>query len=412
LLPAREQLEILRRGTSEIIPLEELERKLERAVAKGRPLVVKQGFDPTAPELHIGHAISIRKLRDFQRLGHDVVFLIGDFTGMIGDPSGRSETRRRLTREDVLANAESYKTQVFKILDPARTRIEFNSTWCAPMQFESVLDLMARYTVARLLERDDFRKRFETQRPISLLEFMYPMVQAYDSVALRADVEVGGTDQKFNLLLGRDIQREYGLEPQVVLTMPILPGTDGVEKMSKSLGNHIGICEPPDVQFGKTMSIPDAALPSYLELVSELDATAVAERRRRLESGAVNPSHVKRELGRDLVRQFHGEAAAAAAEAAFDRVFVQHAPPDDMPEFVAPSASAGVVQIIVEAGLAASNGEARRLVRQGAVELEGRRIDDEHARLGAGGLGGGVLKVGKRRFVRVRFAAADKSPGR
>jgi tyrosyl-tRNA synthetase len=380
-----------------------LERKLERAVKTGRPLVVKQGFDPTAPELHVGHAISIRKLRDFQRLGHDVVFLIGDFTGRIGDPSGRSETRRRLSREDVMVNAETYKTQVFKILDPALTRVEFNETWCAKMSPADIVELTSKYTVARLLERDDFQKRFAAQRPISVMEFLYPLFQAYDSVALRADVELGGTDQKFNLLLARDIQREYGLEPQVVITMPILPGTDGVEKMSKSLGNHIGIHESPETIFGKTMSIPDAALPLYLDLVSELDGAAVRERTVALQSGQINPSIIKRELGRDLVRQYHGSDAAAAAEAAFDRVFVQRAAPEDVAEIVVrPGAS--VIQTIVEAGLAASNGEARRLVRQGAVELDGTRIEDEKAVFDTTAPHGGMLKVGKRRFVRVRVA--------
>jgi tyrosyl-tRNA synthetase len=403
MLSVREQLDILRRGVEEIIPVDALERKLERAVATGKPLVVKQGFDPTAPELHIGHAISIRKLRDFQRLGHEVVFLIGDFTGRIGDPSGRSETRRRLSREEVLAHAESYKTQVFKILDPQRTRIEFNSRWCEPLHFADVLELTAHYTVARLLERDDFRKRFEGQRPISVLEFMYPLVQAYDSVALRADVELGGTDQKFNLLVARDIQREYGQEPQVVLTLPILPGTDGVEKMSKSLGNHIGIHEPPEVMFGKTMSIPDAVLPVYLRLVSEFPAAQLAERLGALEHGRENPSVIKRELARDLVRQYHGDEAAPAAEAAFDRVFVHHAAPQDIAELTVPGRAAGVVGLIVQAGLAESNGEARRLIRQGAVELEGVRVADERALLGPDGLGDGVLKVGKRRFVRLRF---------
>ena len=403
MLPARQQLDILRRGVEEIIPLEEFERKLERAVESGRPLVVKQGFDATAPDLHLGHAISLRKLRDFQRLGHEVVFLIGDFTGMIGDPSGRSEARRRLDREAVLQNAETYKSQVFAILDPVKTRVEFNSRWCEPLRFTEVLDLTARYTVARLLERDDFRKRFESRRPISLLEFMYPLVQAYDSVALRADVELGGTDQKFNLLVARDIQREFGQEPQVVVTLPLLPGTDGVEKMSKSLGNHIGIAEPPEVMFGKTMSIPDAVLPLYLRLVSEIEPQVVQQHIGALERGTVNPSTIKRELGRDIVRQFHGAAAAQAAEAAFDRIFVQHAPPEEVPQLVVEAARIGLVAAIVQAGFASSNGEARRLLRQGAVELDGQRIADEHATVAAGIPG--VLKVGKRRFVRLVFRA-------
>ena len=398
--PPREQLEVLRRGAHEIIPMDELERKLERSFQTGRPLVVKQGFDPTAPELHLGHAVSLRKLRDFQHLGHDVVFLIGDFTGMIGDPSGRSETRKRLTREDVLANAETYKQQVYRILDPARTRIEFNSKWCDPLTFAGVLDLAARYTVARLLERDDFKQRFESQRAISLLEFFYPLVQGYDSVALHADVELGGTDQKFNLLVGRDLQREFGQEPQVVLTMPLLPGTDGVEKMSKSAGNHIGIAEPADVMFGKTMSVPDAALRPFLELASDLPNARVVELVAALDAGRVNPSHVKRELGRDIVRQFHGERAAQEAEAAFDRVFVAHEVPADIAVLELPGRAASVVDALERSGLVASRSDARRLLRQGAVEFDGERLPDEHAQLERGG----VLKVGKRRFVRIRFS--------
>jgi tyrosyl-tRNA synthetase len=395
MLPPKEQLQILQRGTEEIIPPEDLERKLIRAHASGQPLIVKQGFDPTAPELHLGHAVSLRKLRDFQRLGHEVVFLIGDFTGMIGDPSGRSEMRRRLSREDVLANAETYKAQVFKILDPRATRIEFNSRWCSPLHFAEVLDLVAHYTVARMLERDDFQKRFNANRPISILEFLYPLVQAYDSVALKADVELGGTDQKFNLLVGRHIQREFGQEPQVVITMPLLPGTDGVEKMSKSLGNHIGIADPPDQIFGKAMSIPDSVLPTYLVLASDLDAGQVRNAIQSLERGEVNPSVIKRALARDLVRQYHDQAAATAAEAQFDRIFVRHEAPEDMPTYAVPR-GANIVQILVGSGLANSNGDARRLVRQGAVVLGDRRIEDERVLLEEG-----VLKVGKRRFLRL-----------
>jgi tyrosyl-tRNA synthetase len=397
------QVTYLRKGMAEIIREEELRERLAGAAKTKRPLRIKAGFDPTAPDLHLGHTVLLRKMKHFQDLGHTVIFLIGDMTAMIGDPSGRNVTRPPMTREAIEQNAETYKTQVFKILDPRRTRIEFNSRWCEPLHFADVLELTAHYTVARLLERDDFRKRFEGQRPISLIEFMYPLVQAYDSVALHADVELGGTDQKFNLLVGRDIQREYGQEPQAVLTLPILPGTDGVEKMSKSLGNHIGIQDPPEIIFGKTMSVPDAALPIYLRLVSEFAPAVLAERLGALERGTENPSVIKRELARDLVRQHHGAEAAPAAEAAFDRVFVHHAAPTDVPDLAVPGRSAGVVAVIVQAGLAESNGEARRLVRQGAVELEGVRIADERALLGPDGLGEGVLKVGKRRFVRIRF---------
>jgi len=407
MLPPPEQLRILRRGVEEIIPEAELEQKLRRACETGKPLVVKEGFDPTAPDLHIGHAISIRKLRDFQRLGHEVVFVIGDFTGRIGDPSGRTETRRRMSEEEVRANAETYRAQVFKLLDPERTRVEFNSKWCQPLGFADVLELASRYTVARLLERDDFRQRFEAQKPISLLEFLYPLVQAYDSVALHADVELGGTDQKFNLLVARQIQREYGQEPQVILTLPLLPGTDGVEKMSKSLGNHIGIQDPPDQMFGKAMSIPDSVLGTYLLLASDLPEAEVRERMAAVESGQRHPAQVKRELARDVVRQYHGEAAAEAAEAAFDRVFVRGEPPEVLEEVQVQPGSERLIQIMVDGGLAASLGEARRLIRQGAVELDGVRIEDENARLEPGTGDPRTLRVGKRRFARIRFRAGS-----
>jgi tyrosyl-tRNA synthetase len=399
-IPAPEQLRILRRGVHEIVPLDEFERKLERSVARNEPLVVKEGFDPTAPELHIGHTITIRKLRDFQRLGHDVVFLIGDFTGRIGDPTGRSEIRKRLGPEEIEANAQTYRDQVFKILDPQRTRVEFNSRWCDPLGFADVLELLSHYTVARLLEREDFRSRYEAGRPISMLEFLYPLVQGYDSVALGADVEVGGTDQTFNLLVGRDLQREYGKEAQVILTMPILPGTDGVEKMSKSLGNHIGINEPPDVIFGKTMSIPDAVLADYLVLVSDFEEAEVETMLDRVRQGE-NPSLAKRALGRDLVRQYHGEAAAGAAEAAFDRIFVQREAPEDLPELRLPAEGRRLIDVIVDAGFAPSLSAARRLVRQGGVTLDGARLDDENQEIRLGDFTEGVLKVGKRRFVRL-----------
>jgi tyrosyl-tRNA synthetase len=401
-IPAQEQLRILRRGVHEIVPLEEFESKLQRSVDRNKPLVIKEGFDPTAPELHIGHTITIRKLRDFQRLGHDVVFLIGDFTGRIGDPTGRSEIRRQLGDEEIAANAKTYRDQVFKILDPDRTRVEFNSSWCDSMRFSDVLELTSHYTVARLLERDDFRKRYQEGRPISMLEFLYPLVQGYDSVQLQADVEVGGTDQTFNLLVGRDLQREYGKEPQVILTMPILPGTDGVEKMSKSLGNHIGINEPPEVIFGKTMSIPDAVLEQYLTLVSDFEESAIREMMTRIQAGE-NPSLIKRALGRDIVQQYHGEAAAPAAEAAFNRIFVERQAPSDVPELEVTGTTLRVFQAIVQAGFAQSNAEARRLIRHGGVSLNGTKVSDENLAVDATDLGEGVLKVGKRRFVRLRL---------
>ncbi|MCB1161613.1 tyrosine--tRNA ligase, partial [bacterium] len=333
MLPVKQQLDIIQRGAEEILPLEELQRKLERAVAQNRPLIVKQGFDPTAPDLHLGHAVGLRKLRQFQDLGHRVVFLIGDFTGLIGDPSGRSETRKAMTREDVIANAETYRRQVGKILDMDRLEVRFNSEWCAPLTFEDVLRLASQYTVARMLERDDFAKRYADGRPISIMEFLYPLVQGYDSVMLEADIEVGGTDQKFNLLVGRQFQQAHGQEPQVILTLPLLEGISGDgEKMSKSLGNTIGIMEPAGEIFGKTMSIPDALLPVYFRLASALPAAEVEEDLRALEAGGVNPVLLKRKLGRHLADLYAGEGQGAEAEAAFDRIFVQKDLPEDMPE--------------------------------------------------------------------------------
>ena len=399
MLPPEEQMKILCRGVDEIIPQDELLRKLERSVESGRPLVVKEGFDATAPDLHLGHTITLRKLRDFQRLGHEVVFLIGDFTGRIGDPSGRSETRKRLSRAEVLANAETYKQQVFALLDSARTRVEFNSTWCDAMQFDQVLELASKYTVARLLERDDFRRRYEAQKPISMLEFLYPLVQGYDSVALHADVEIGGTDQKFNLLVGRQLQREYGQEPQVVMTLPLLPGTDGVEKMSKSLGNHIGIHEPAEEIFGKTMSIPDSALETYLVLLSDLSSDAVRERVEGMQAGRINPSKVKRELGRELVRQYHGEGAERAAEEAFDRLFVRREVPDAMQE-LSLGAPTRVIDLLVTSGWVQSLAEARRLIRQSAVLLDGAPLAQESFEIDPRD-GVRTLQAGKRRFAKI-----------
>jgi len=305
-----EQLEVIRRGTVEIIPEEELIKKLERSIRENRPLRIKEGFDPTAPDIHLGHVVTIRKLKQFQDLGHQVIFLIGDFTGMIGDPSGRNEMRKPLTKEEVLKNAETYKAQIFKILDPEKTIIEFNSRWCTPMKFEDVLVLASKYTVARILERDDFYKRYKEGKPISVLEFLYPLIQGYDSVALRADVEVGGTDQKFNLLVGREIQREYGQEPQVILTMPLLVGTDGVEKMSKSLGNYIGITEPPEEMYGKVMSIPDDLIYPYFELATDVPNEELARIKRDLEDPEVNPRDLKRRLAREIVTLYHGREMA------------------------------------------------------------------------------------------------------
>ncbi|MCB9515361.1 MAG: tyrosine--tRNA ligase [Candidatus Krumholzibacteriia bacterium] len=403
MLPVKQQLDIIQRGAEEILPLEELQRKLERAVAQNRPLIVKQGFDPTAPDLHLGHAVGLRKLRQFQDLGHRVVFLIGDFTGLIGDPSGRSETRKAMTREDVIANAETYRRQVGKILDMDRLEVRFNSEWCAPLTFEDVLRLASQYTVARMLERDDFAKRYADGRPISIMEFLYPLVQGYDSVMLEADIEVGGTDQKFNLLVGRQFQQAHGQEPQVILTLPLLEGISGDgEKMSKSLGNTIGIMEPAGEIFGKTMSIPDALLPVYFRLASALPAAEVEEDLRALEAGGVNPVLLKRKLGRHLADLYAGEGQGAEAEAAFDRIFVQKDLPEDMPEGRYPAGEElWIVRLLQEGGLVKSASDARRMLGQGAVSVDGLKVEDPDFNLRLEPGGEAVIKVGKRRFFKV-----------
>ena len=404
-VPARgveEQLTVIRQGVVEIIPEDDLRRKLERSLREGEPLVIKQGFDPTAPDIHLGHTVGLRKLRQFQDLGHTVVFLIGDFTGMIGDPSGRHETRKQLSREVLIENAKTYTEQAFKILDPKRTVVDFNSRWLAKMEFADVLRLTATQTVAQMLERDDFEKRYEQGRPISLLEFVYPLAQGYDSVALGADVEIGATEQKFNLLMAREIQRAYGQEPEVIITLPILEGIDGVEKMSKSLGNYIGITEAPEEIFGKTMRIPDELIVKYFELVSSRGPAEVDAVRARLADPATNPSHLKRELARDLVTQFHDEEAAQQAEAHFNRLFVEHARPQETNrlEMEAPEGGLWIVKAITEAGLCESSSAARRMITQGGVKLDGEKVSDVDCKLSARKQAY-AIQVGKRGFVDV-----------
>ncbi len=399
-----EQMRLLSRGVSEILPEGELEKKLEKSLQDGRPLRVKEGFDASAPDLHLGHTVTLRKLRQFQDLGHTVIFLIGDFTGMIGDPTGKNETRPMLTPEEVQANAETYRRQVFKILDEEKTEIRFNSEWCASMSSADVLRLASRYTVARMIERDDFQKRYRAGTPISIQEFLYPLFQGYDSVALKSDVEVGGTDQKFNLLVGRDLQSQYGLRPQTVLTMPLLPGTDGVEKMSKSLGNAIGILEAPEEIFGKVMSIPDELMLTWYELVSDLDADAMDEVRRRLGDPGENPARLKRDLARNIIAQYHGEKAAHDAEAAFDRIFVEKGEPDEVEVRTVDAAEAvWIVKLLNDLGLAASRGEARRLIQQGGVSVDGEKVESADLELPAPAGRRYRLKVGKRRFLDVLF---------
>jgi tyrosyl-tRNA synthetase len=400
--PIRDQLEIIRRGTVDLVPEDLFVEKLERSVKTGEPLIIKQGFDPTAPDIHLGHTVGLRKLRQFQDLGHKVVFLVGDFTGMIGDPSGRSDTRVRMSREDLVKNAETYTSQAFVILDRDKTVVEFNSKWLAKLNFAEVLELAATQTVARMLERDDFEKRFKGNKPISLLEFVYPLAQGYDSVALKADVELGGTDQMFNLLMAREIQKSYGQEPQVVLTLPLLEGTDGVEKMSKSLGNYIGITDSPEDMFGKTMSIPDGLILKYFELVSSKAPEEIAKVEKRIKDPSTNPSHLKRELARDIVAQYHNEDAAGSAEAHFDRIHVERDIPDDIEEVAFEGGSDGlwVVKALSDTGVCKSSSDARRMIKQGAVSIDGAKITDMNFNLETGAVY--TIKVGKRRFIRIR----------
>lgn len=402
-----EELEILKRGAAEIINEGSLRQKLVEAHQTAQPLRVKLGTDPSAPDIHLGHAVVYRKLKQFQDLGHEVYFLIGDFTGRIGDPTGKSETRKALTKEEVEANARTYEEQLSKILDPEKIRLVFNSTWLAPLTFEDVLRLAGKYTVARMLEREDFAKRFGEQRPIFIHEFFYPLMQGYDSVALRADVELGGTDQKFNLLVGRELQREYGQEPQVALMMPLLVGTDGVNKMSKSLGNYIGINEAPAEMYGKTMSIPDTLIIPYYELTTEVPLSEVRRMARGLEDGSVHPRDAKRRLAREIVALYHGPAAAREAEEQFDRVFLHRDIPDELPEIeldraeLNPAGHMWIVRLLHRCALAQSNGEARRLVEQGGVKVENAPVTDPQAEVAI--REGTLIQVGKRRFVRVKL---------
>jgi tyrosyl-tRNA synthetase len=395
-----EQLEVIRQGAVEIIPEEDLRKKLAASIEANEPLIVKQGFDPTAPDIHLGHTVGLRKLRQFQDLGHKVVFLIGDFTGMIGDPSGRSETRKKMTHEELVENSKTYTEQAFKILDPKQTIVDYNSRWLAKMEFAEVLTLTATTTVAQVIERDDFHKRFTEGKPISLFEFVYPLAQGYDSVALNADVEIGGTEQMFNLLMARDIQRQYGQQPQVILTLPLLEGTDGVDKMSKSLGNYIGITEAPEQIFGKTMSIPDNLIYRYFELVSSCGPEELTGIKQRLEDTSVNPSHIKRELARNLVETYYDSDAAAEAEHHFDTVFVKKDRPDDVETVKIDGGDDGVwiVKALTETGMCESSSAARRMIGQGAVRIDGEKVDDVEHKLAARDDAYGV-KVGKRRFV-------------
>jgi tyrosyl-tRNA synthetase len=398
--PIDEQMALLARGTVDLVEVVQLRAKLERSAASGKPLVVKVGFDPTAPDLHLGHTVLLRKMGHFQELGHRVVFVMGDFTAMIGDPSGKKVTRPQLSREEVSANAETYARQVYRILDRDRTEIEFNSRWLGELGAEGMVRLAGSYTLARMLEREDFRTRLATHQPIGIHELLYPLAQGYDSIALGADVELGGTDQLFNLLVGRQLMKERGLEPQVVITIPLLVGTDGAEKMSKSLGNAIAVEDSAKEIFGRTMSIPDALMWDWLTLVTPMPATEIADRRRRCESGDLNPKTVKIELARALVAQFHGEAAAGEAQAEFEAVFAGGAVPEDIQTLEA-AGGQNIQGLLAGVGLAPSKSEARRLIVQGAVTVDGEKWSDPFATLAARAEPY-LLKVGKRRWARLR----------
>ena len=398
------QLAVIARGAAEILPEDEMRRKLARSVATGRPLKVKLGLDPSAPDIHIGHTVVLQKLRQFQELGHTVQLIIGDFTGRIGDPTGKSETRKPLTEEQVKENARTYVEQFAKVLDMDRVELHFNSKWLAPLTFADVVKLAAQVTVARMLERDDFEKRYKEGQPISLHEFFYPLMQGYDSVALESDIELGGTDQKFNLLMGRHLQEAFGQEPQVILMMPLLEGLDGVKKMSKSLGNYIGISEPPNEMYGKAMSVPDELMVKYFELVTDLSNEEIAAIRQGLADGTLHPRDAKMKLAHTLVRMYHGEEAARQAEDYFRTVFQERALPNEVPAVAVSRAKLEdgrmwVVRLLVELGLVGSNGEGRRMIQQGGVRIDGEKVTDVDAAVTV--RDGMVVQVGKRKFAKV-----------
>ncbi|MDA8382896.1 MAG: tyrosine--tRNA ligase [Betaproteobacteria bacterium] len=396
MLAMDEALGFITKGCDELL----VESELKERLRLGRPLRIKAGFDPTAPDLHLGHTVLLNKLRQFQTLGHEAIFLIGDFTGMIGDPTGKSATRKALTRDDVIENARTYEAQIFKILDPEKTLVMFNSSWMGEMSAADLIGLAARHTVARMLERDDFHKRYQGGQPIAIHEFLYPLIQGYDSVALNADVELGGTDQKFNLLVGRELQKHFGQPPQVVLTMPILEGLDGVQKMSKSLGNYIGINEPPPEMFGKLMSISDDLMWRYFDLLSFLGGREIAQLREGVAAGA-NPRDVKIKLALEIVERFHGRVAAEGAHAQFIARFQKGVLPDELPEVRVPADGDGlpVVQVLKQAGLTASTSEAIRAIEQGGVRLNGEKVCDRAAQIAKGE--SIILQVGKRRVARI-----------
>ena len=405
-VPVEQQMELLSRGAVDLVTPDEMKKKLERSVKTGKPLTVKVGFDPTAPDIHLGHTVLLRKMRHFQDLGHRVIFLIGDFTGMIGDPSGRSKTRPPLSREDIERNAETYKQQCNKVLDPEKTEIRFNSEWLGELGSQGLIRLAATYNVARMLERNDFRERFQQGRSISIHEFLYPLAQAYDSVALKADVELGGTDQLFNLNVGRDVMPQYDLEPQVILTTPLLEGLDGVEKMSKTLDNSVGVEEPPREIFGKLMSINDELMWRYYELCTDVSLDGIEQMKSLVAEGGLHPKRAKEGLAMRIITEFYGEPEARKALEEFQRVFQRDGLPDEIPEHQVPSSDgkAYLPRLLVDLDLAPSKNEANRLIRQGAVQLDGERIGPDRLEMEALPGQSHVLKVGKRRFARVTFS--------
>tara|TARA_B100000315_G_scaffold122793_1_gene112736 strand:+ start:26195 stop:27406 length:1212 start_codon:yes stop_codon:yes gene_type:complete len=398
----KEQLQYLLRGSVEVISEEALCAKLEKSLSSGIPLKVKAGYDPTAPDIHLGHTLLIQKMKHFQDVGHEVIFLIGDFTGMIGDPSGKSVVRKKMTKKDIAKNAATYKKQIFKMLDPNKTTIVFNSHWMEKMSSSDLIELASHYTVARMLERDDFHKRYKGQQPISIHEFLYPLIQGYDSVALKADVELGGTDQKFNLLVGRELQKHYGQEPQVVLTMPLLEGTDGVQKMSKSLGNYIGITEPPGEIFGKIMSISDELMIRYYELLSDISVNELAKMKKQLKTGAVNPKDYKIKLAKEIVARLYSTNEADNAANEFENIFKKKETPDEMPQFSVKwnNQKMWVCHLIKETGFSKSSSEAVRLIRQGAVSINGKKITDSDLQIEKKATF--ILKIGKKRFAKIK----------
>ncbi|MFC2119442.1 tyrosine--tRNA ligase [Bacteroidota bacterium] len=396
-----EQMDLIRRGAVEIIPEDELSKKLERSSKDGKPLNIKLGCDPSRPDLHIGHSVVLRKLAQFQTLGHQAILIVGDFTGMIGDPSGRNATRPALDLEDTRANGESYFNQATKILDRKKTRMVYNSEWLSKMSFGDVIKLASKYTVARMIERDDFEKRFKAGEPISIHEFLYPLAQAMDSVAIKSDVELGGTDQKFNLLVGRDIQREYGVEPQCILTMPLIVGTDGVEKMSKSYDNYIGLSDSPKEMYGRTLSIPDEIIYLYYNLATDTSIEELTQIKHQLDDPNVNPRDIKRRLARTFIAMYHNEEEAIKAEKEFDKVFIKKEVPDDISEIKINDKELSILDLILKVKFAPSKGEAKRLVIQGGVTIDGKKVNNlnETIRL-ADGM---VLKVGKRKFIKIKL---------